>query len=111
VERVPNSGVAENLTVSPATEFPLREMCAVIVETMAEPAATVGGAAESDSTPEEITTNFELDKVPQSAVIVAVPTFDPGVNVTVANPWALVGTDVEERVPKFGVAEKSTVSP
>jgi len=108
---VPKIGVAEKDTVSPTSGLPSRVTRAVIVETMVEPAATVGGFAETDKPPEVMVTEVDWVRVPHAAVIAVVPVLVPGVKVMYAYPCALVVAVVEERLPRVGVAEKVTVSP
>lgn len=86
-DRIPRDGSAsvEKVTISPGIGLPLSDTFAVILEVIVEFAAT-GDSVESDKSPELMLIVVCSDSIPQSAVIVAVPVFVPGENVTVAYP-------------------------
>jgi hypothetical protein len=85
-ESKPKTGVAEKVTVSPDSGLPFTVTRAVMIEFIAEPAATVGLFARSVRSPEETVIDVDCDNIPQSAVIGTIPVSVPGVKVTVAYP-------------------------
>ena len=69
-----------------ATGSPSRTNTAVIVDVMAEPAATVDVLATSDRAPVTMTTDVVSVRVPHSALTIAVPMSVSGVKYMVAYP-------------------------
>jgi hypothetical protein len=87
VENIPKAGVAlvVKTTVSPGSGLLFKVIRAVIVDAIDELAAIADGlGVDRVKVPEVTTTDTDWLRVPQAAVIVAVPRSVPGVKVTVA---------------------------
>ena len=110
-ERVPRAGDEEKVTVSPGIGvIPLIVTRAVIVDVIAEPAATVTGFAARVMVPDATVTETDFDTPPQEAVTTAVPIVGPGLRKTVAAPLEFVVAVEELSSPRVVVNVTGTLT-